>query len=139
MQMPRPKVVLTNAMGMVLPSRGRWVGMSSPDWGCPQRGSYQGAFAHPPSALLHVPQKRGSPTWGKGGVAASSTLLPVLPREINHVRLKAHIPLPRADDTWGRVPSHILINFRILGSRGPEPGQRPCPAGTPTWVVFQWA
>ena len=37
----------------------------------------------------------------------------------------------------GRVPLHILINLRILGPRGREPGQRPCPAGTPTWVDFQ--
>ena len=40
-------------------------------------------------------------------------------------------------DTWGRVLSHIVINLWILGPRGPQPGQRPCPAGTPTWVGFQ--
>ena len=63
--------------------------------------------------------------WGKGAVAASSTLQRVLPREVTHVRPKSHIPLLRADDTWGRVPPHILINLQILGPRGPEPGQRP--------------
>ena len=117
---------------------GREVGSSTRDWGCPAGGTYQGAFAHPPTALLPVPPQSGSPTWGKGAVAASSTLQRVLPREVTHVRPKSHIPLLRADDTWGRVPSHILINLRILGPRGPEPGQRPCPAGTPTWVGFQY-
>ena len=71
-------------------------------------------------------------TWGKGTVAASSTLQRVMPREVTHVRPKSYIPLLRADDMWGRVPSHILINLRILGPRGREPGQRPCPADTPT-------
>ena len=107
------------------------------DWGCPAGGTYQGAFAHSPTALLHVPPQGGSPTWGKGAVAASSTLQRVLPREVTHVRPKSHIPLLRADDTCGRVPPHILINLRIPGPRGPEPGQRPCPAGTPTWVGLQ--
>ena len=37
----------------------------------------------------------------------------------------------------GGFYSHILINLRILGPSGPEPGRRPCPAGTPTWVGFQ--
>ena len=37
----------------------------------------------------------------------------------------------------GGVPSHILINLRTLLPRGREPGHRPCPAGTPTWVGFQ--
>ena len=115
----------------------RYVGRSTRDWGCPVGRSYQGAFAHPPTALLHVPPQSGSPTWGKGAVAASSTLQRVLPREVTHVRPKSDIPLLWADDTWGRVPSHILINLRILGPRGREPGQRPCPAGTPTWVGFQ--
>ena len=55
------------------------VGRSSQDWGCPAGESYQGAFAQPPTALLHVPPQSGSPTWGKGAVAASSTLLRVLP------------------------------------------------------------
>ena len=114
----------------------RYVGGSSPDWGCLPGGSYQGAFAHPPTALLQVPPQSSSRTWGKGAVAASSTLLRVLPREVTHVRPKSHTPLLRADDTWGRVPSHILINLQILGPRRPEPGQRPCPAGTPTWVGF---
>ena len=115
----------------------REVGRSTRDSGCPAGVTYQGAFAHPPTALLHVPPQSGSPTWGKGAVAASSTLQRVLPREVTHVRPKSHIPLPRADDTWGRVPPHILINLRILGPRGREPGQRPCPAGTPTPVGFQ--
>ena len=115
----------------------RYVGRSTRDWGCPAGGSYQGVFAHPPAALLHVPPQSGSPIWGKGAVAASSTLQRVLPREVTHVRPKSYLPLLRADDTWGRVPSHIFINLRILGPRGPEPGQRPCPAGTPTWVGFQ--
>ena len=96
--------------------------------GLPPKGSYHGAFAHPPTALLHMPPQSGSPTWGKGSVAASSTLQRVLPREVTHVRLKSHIPPLRANDTWGRVPSHLLINLRILGSRGrslscsPPPG-----------------
>ena len=82
------------------------------------------------------PHKAPPPKWGKGAVAASSTLQRVLPREVTHVRPKSYIPFLRADDTWGRVPSHILINLRILGPRGWEPGQRPRPAGTPTWVGF---
>ena len=57
----------------------------------------------------------GSPTWGKGAVAESSTLLRVLPREVIHVRPKSHIPLLRANDTWGMVPLHILINLRLWG------------------------
>ena len=105
--------------------------------GVPPRGSYQEAFAHPPTALLHVPPQSGSTTWGKGAVATSSTLQRVLPREVTHGRPKSHIPLLLADDTSGRVPLHILINLRILGARGREPGQRPCPAGTPTWFGFQ--
>ena len=115
----------------------QWVGRSTRDWGCPAGGTYQGAFAHPPTALLQVPPQSGSPTWGKGAVAASSTLQRVLPREVTHVRPKSHIPLLQADDTWGRVPPHIFINLWILVPRGRELGQRPCPAGTPTWVGFQ--
>ena len=111
--------------------------MSTRDWGCPAGGSYQGAFAHPPTAPLHVPPQSGSPTWGKGAVAASSTLQRVLPREVTHARPKSYIPLLRGDNTWGRVPLHILINLWILGPRGRKPGQRPCPAGTPTCVDFQ--
>ena len=38
------------------------VGRSSQDWGCSAGGSYQGAFAHPPRALLHVPPPSRSPT-----------------------------------------------------------------------------
>ena len=90
-------------------------------------GSYQGASAPPPTALLLVPPQSGSPTWGKGAVAASSAPQQVLPREVTHVRPRSHIPLLRADDTWGRVPSHILINLRILGPSRREPGQIPQP------------
>ena len=110
-----------------IPSSRRYL----PTWGCPRGGSYQGAFAHTPTAVLHVSPQSGSPTWGKGAVAASSTLQRVLPREVTHVRPESDIPLLWADDTCGRVPLHILINVRILGPRGPEPGQRPCPARYP--------
>ena len=48
---------------------GRWV-MSG--LGLPPRGSYQGAFAHPPTALLHVPPQGGSTTWGKQYPTAGS-------------------------------------------------------------------
>ena len=105
--------------------------------GLPPRGVLPRGFCSPTHALLHVPPQSGFPTWGKGAVAARSTLLRVLPRGVTHVRPKSHIPLLRADDTWGSVPSHVLVNLRILGSRGTEPGQRPCPAGTRTWVGFQ--
>ena len=67
----------------------------------------------------------------------TSNLLRVLCREVTQVLPKSHIPLLWADDTWGRVPSHIFINLRILGPRGTKPGQRTCPAGTTTWVGFQ--
>ena len=86
--------------------------------GLPPKGSYHGAFAHPPRALLHVHPQGGSPNRQKGSVAVSSTLHRVLPKEVTNVRPKSHIPLLRADDTWGRVPSHVLVNVRILGSRG---------------------
>ena len=102
----------------------RYTPQVTPRWprGSEPASSYQGAFAHPPTALLHMPPQSGSPTRGKGAVAASITLQRVLPREVTHVRPKSHIPLLRADDTWGRVESHILINLRILGPRGREPG-----------------
>ena len=67
------------------------LGRSTRDWGCPAGGTYQGAFAHPPRALLHVPPQSGSPSCGKGAVAASSTLQRVLPREVTHVRPKSYI------------------------------------------------
>ena len=101
----------------------REVGRSTRDWGGPAGGSYQGAFAQPPTALLHVPAQSSSPTWGKGAVAASSTLPRVLPGDVTHVRPKSHNPLLRADDTWGRIPSHILINLPDSGAQGP--GARP--------------
>ena len=105
--------------------------------GLPPKGSYQVGFAHPLMALLHVLPERGSCVWGKGLVAASSTLLQVLPREVTHVQPWFHIPLPWADDTSGWVPSHFLISLLIPGPRGQRPDQRPCPAGTPSWVHFQ--
>ena len=70
--------------------------------------------------------------WQKDWVAASSTLHRVLPREVTHVRPISHFPLLWADDAWGWVPSHLPIHLWILGSKGHGPGQRPCPAGTPT-------
>ena len=73
----------------------------------------------------------------KGSVAASGTLHCVLAREVTNVRPKSQIPLIWADATWGWVPSHLLINLRSPGPRGQGPGQRPYPAGTPTWVGFQ--
>ena len=100
-------------------------------------GLTKGLLLTHPRPYCRFPPQSGSPTWAKGAVAASSTLQRVLPRKVTHVRPKAHIPLFRADDTWGSVPSHILINLQILGPKGREPGQRPCPAGTPTWVGFQ--
>ena len=67
--------------------------------------------------IFLVPPQSGSPTWGKGAVAASNNLQRVLPREVTHVRPKSDLPLLRADDNWGRVPSHILINLQA-----PPPG-----------------
>ena len=113
---------------------GSWV--DSGLW-LPRLGVLPRGFCSATHVLLHVPQQSGSPTWGKGAVAESSTLQRVLLSEVTHVRPKSDIPLLRADDTWGRVPSHIFINLRSLGPRGPERGQRPCPAGTPSWVGFQ--
>ena len=75
--------------------------------GLPPKASYQGALAHPPMALRHVPRQSGSPMWGKRCVAASSTLQQVLAGVVAHV----HIPLLWADDTW------VLSNLRILGPR----------------------
>ena len=75
--------------------------------------------------------------WEEGSVAASTTLHRVLPREVTHVRRRSHIPLSCVDDTWGWVPLHLLINLWILVRRAQGPGQRPCPAGTPSWVRFQ--
>ena len=103
----------------------------------PPKASYQGALAHRPTALLHLPPPSGSPMWGKGLVAVSSTLLRVLCGEVTHVRPRSHIPLFWADDTWRWVTSHLLINFRIPGPRGQGQGRSPCSAGTPTWVGFQ--
>ena len=100
----------------------------------PPKGFYQGALA---TALLHVPPQSGSPMWGKGSVAASITLLRVLPTEVTHVPPRSYIPLLWADYTWGWVPSHLLINLRIPGPTVQGLGQRPCPAGTPTSVGFQ--
>ena len=70
-------------------------------------------------------------------VSHIQTELAVSAQRGNPCSTKSHIPLLRADDTWGRVQSQILINLRVLGPRGREPGQRPCPAGSPTWVGFQ--
>ena len=53
--------------------------------GLPQGGSSLWALAHPPTALVHVPPKSGSPIWEKGSAAASTTLHRVLPREVTHV------------------------------------------------------
>ena len=103
----------------------------------PPKGSYQGAFSHPPTALIHVLTQSGSPMWEKGCIAASSTLLRVLPREVTYVlRPRSHIPLLWPNDTWGWVPSHLLINLRFQGPRGQGPGKRPCQAGTLTWLGF---
>ena len=100
--------------------------------GLPPKATYQGAFAQPSSALLQVPPQSRSPTWGKGSDAASSTQQWVLPREVSHVRLKSHIPVLRADDTWGRVPSHLFINLHIPGPRG----RLLCLGNHKAWVVF---
>ena len=105
--------------------------------GLPLEGSYQGAFAHSPTAVCHVPPQSGFPMWEKGSVAASSTFQRVLPREVTHVRPRSLIPLLWLDDMSGWVPQHLLINLRIPRPRGQGPGQRPCPAGAPTWVGFQ--
>ena len=102
---------------------GRYVGRSSQDWGCPAGGSYQGAFAHPPTALLHVPPQSGSPTWGRCTVAASSTLLRVLPREVTHVGPKSQIPLLWADNTRGGGPIAHPHQPPDSGAQGP--GARP--------------
>ena len=64
----------------------------------PPKGSCKGAFAQQPTLLHAIPQS-GSPMWGKRSVAASSTLLRVLPREVTNVRRRSHIPLLWADDT----------------------------------------
>ena len=90
------------------------------------------AFAHAPTALVHVLPQSGSPMWAKSAVAASSTLQQVLPREVSHVRPRSHIPLLWAEDTWGRVPSHLVITHQIPG---PRAGGL-CPA-THTFVGFQ--
>ena len=65
------------------------------------------------------PPQSGSLTWEKGTVAASSTLQRVLPTEVTHVRPRSHISLFWDDDTWGRVPLHLLINLPIPGLKGP--------------------
>ena len=113
------------------------VGRLCRDWVGPAWGSYLGVLGHPPTALVDVPPQSGSPMWEKGSVTASSTLHRVLLREVTHGRPGSHLPLLWADDTSGWVALHLLINLRILGPRGQGQGQRPCPAGTPTWVGFQ--
>ena len=105
--------------------------------GLPLKGSYEGAFAHPHMAPLHVSPQSGSPMWVKGSVAANSTPLRVLPREVPYVRPRSRIPLLRADGTWGWVGSHLLIHHRIPGPRGQGPGKRPGRSGTPTWLGFR--
>ena len=75
-------------------------------------------LSSPPQALLHVPPQSGSPTRGKGAVAASITLQRVLPREVTEVRQTSHSVVLRAHDTWGRVPLHLLIHVKIPGTRG---------------------
>ena len=95
------------------------------------------ALAQPPAALVHVLPQSGSPMWQMGAVPGSSTLHRVLPREVTNVRPGYHIPLSWADDTWGSVPLPLLINLQILGPRGQAPGQRPCAAGTCTWVALK--
>ena len=77
--------------------------------------------------------------WEEGSVAVSNTLNQVLPREVTHVRPRSYIPLLWADDTWGWVLLHLLIDLRILWRRGQGLAQRPCPAGNPTLVGFQYA
>ena len=96
----------------------------------PPKGTYQAHFAHPHMVLLHVPPQSAPPMTGKESVAASSTLLRVLPGVVTHVRSTSQIPLPPADDTLGCVPSHLPSNLRIPVPNGQGPGKRPCPAGT---------
>ena len=70
-----------------------------------------GALAHPPTVLRHVPPQSGSPMARKGSVAASSTLLRVLPKEVTHSQPTSHIPLLWAADMSGSVRSHLLVNL----------------------------
>ena len=74
--------------------------------GLPPEGTYQGVFPHPATGPLHVPPPSGFPTWGKGWITARSTLQRAPPREVTHVLPKSHIPLLRADVTWGNYTKH---------------------------------
>ena len=102
----------------------------------PRRGDLPRGFAHPATAILHVPPQSGSPTWGKGVVAASSTLQLVLPREVTHVRPKYHIPLLRADDTWGRVHRTSSLTSGFWGPGAGSQAKGPVLQAPPLWFVF---
>ena len=123
--MLRSSLIYSTWLFFAISELGRWV-MSG--LAMPPGGSYQGALAHPPTALRLVLPQRGSPSWGKGLLTASSSLQRVLRREVALVRPRAHIPLLVADDTGGRVPWHPVINLRTMGSKGrslscsPPPG-----------------
>ena len=115
---------------------GRYVGHLG-TWVAPQGGLTKGLLLTHQRPYCTCPHKAARPIEGGRGRREQYATAGSAEREETHFRPKSHIPLLWADDTWVRVPSHILINLRILGPRGPEPGQRPCPAGTPTWVGFQ--
>ena len=104
--------------------------------GLPPKGSYQGDCAHSPMAVRHVPPESGSLIWGKGSVAGSSILHWVLPREVTHARPRSHIPLLWADDTWGRVASHLPINLPIPGPRRQDRARGLVLQAPPPGLVF---